>query len=408
MAGKRIILAYSGGLDTTCILRWLTLQGQEVVAYVADVGQVEDLAQVAANARRFGAVDVVIRQLQREMVTDYVLPAIAGNAVYEGRYLLGTALARPVIVKHQVQVAAACGAHAVAHGATGKGNDQVRFEFGYAALAPHLQVISPWKDPAFLQTFQGRADLIRFAQAQQLDIPVTLEKPFSTDENIMHKSYESGVLEDPMQRPPADMCTVCCELEATPDQEEIIDLDFADGVPVLLHNRSTGEQHSEPLALFSCLNALGARHGVGRLDLVENRFIGIKSRGIYETPGGTILHAAQRDLEGIAMDPQVQRLRDMLAPRLAETIYNGFWFSPEMRVMLAALRASLVGLTGLVRLQIFRGHARPIGRSSPRRLYDRSLASMDVAGGFNQADAAGFIRLHGLRLRAQAEGLDKL
>ena len=401
MATERVVLAYSGGLDTTCILRWLKLQGYAVVAYVADVGQVDDFEQVRRHAQRNGADDVVVHNLQRTFVVDYILPAIAGNAVYEGRYLLGTALARPAIAKDQVQVAADCGAQAVAHGATGKGNDQVRFEFGYAALGPGLKIISPWKDPAFFERFPGRSDLIRFAAEQKIDIPVSLEKPFSTDENLLHKSYESGILEDPMQQPPADMCTVCCNLEDAPAAAERIDIVFKDGVPVRVHNLDSDAVHTDPLALFVYLNALGARHGIGRIDIVENRFIGIKSRGIYETPGGTILHTAQRDLEGLAMDQQVQRVRDLLAPRLAEIIYNGFWFSPEMAVVLAAVRQSIRGLDGRVRLQLLRGNVRPIGRESPRRLYDQELASMDIAGGYNQADAAGFIRLHALRLRAQ-------
>ncbi len=400
MAQKTVVLAYSGGLDTSCILKWLKGAGMRVIAYVADVGQQDDFEQVRRNALSTGADDVVVVDLKREFVTDYIFPAIGGNAVYEGRYLLGTALARPVIAKHQVQVALHHGAEFVAHGATGKGNDQVRFEFAYAALAPSLGIISPWKDAAFLQQFKGRSDLIAYAKAQGIDIPVTLEKPFSTDENLMHKSYESGLLEDPMHAPPADMFTVCRNLADTPAQPDVIDITFTDGRPVAVHNAAAQRRETEPLALFTYLNALGAKHGIGRIDIVENRFIGIKSRGVYETPGGTILHAAHRDIEGIAMDQQVQRLRDMFSPKLAEIIYNGFWFSPEMDFLGAAIAKSQELIDGVVRLVLCHGNALPIGRSSPSSLYNRDLSSMDIEGDFNQADSAGFIRIHALRLKA--------
>jgi argininosuccinate synthase len=400
MAKKTVVLAYSGGLDTSCILKWLKLKGHTVIAYVADVGQQDDFDQVRKNALCTGADDVVVVDLKREFVTDYIFPAIGGNAVYENRYLLGTALARPVIAKHQVQVALHHHAAFVAHGATGKGNDQVRFEFAYAALAPRIEVISPWKDPQFLQQFKGRSDLIAYAKQQKIDIPVSLEKPFSTDENLMHKSYESGKLEDPMYCPEADMFTVCANLEDTPNTPEVIDIAFKDGVACRVTNQQTQHSVTEPLALFTYLNALGAKHGIGRIDIVENRFIGIKSRGVYETPGGTILHAAHRDIEGIAMDQQVQRLRDMFSPKLAEIIYNGFWFSPEMDFLSAAIRKSQELIDGVVRMGLFKGNARPLGRSSPSSLYNRDLSSMDIEGDFNQADSQGFIRIHAMRLKA--------
>ncbi|RYF11172.1 MAG: argininosuccinate synthase, partial [Deltaproteobacteria bacterium] len=292
------------------------------------------------------------------------------------------------------------GAQYVAHGATGKGNDQVRFEFAYAALAPTLGVISPWKDRTFLAQFKGRRDLIAYAKAEKIDIPVTLEKPFSTDENLMHKSYESGLLEDPMHRPDADMFTVCRDLRQAPDEPELIDITFKDGIPTAVALGEGGASHQEPLALFGCLNALGAKHGIGRIDIVENRFIGIKSRGVYETPGGTILHAAHRDIEGIAMDLEVQRLRDMFSPKLAQIIYNGFWFSPEMDFLSAAIAKSQELIDGRVRLCLYKGNAYPVGRSSPSSLYNRDLSSMDIEGEFNQEDSAGFIRIHALRLKA--------
>ena len=400
MADKTVVLAYSGGLDTSCILKWLKLKGLRVVAYIADVGQKDDFTQVKRNAEAVGADHVEVLDLKREFVKDYIFPAVGGNAVYEGRYLLGTALARPVIALHQVELARAEKAAFVAHGATGKGNDQVRFEFAYAALAPQLQVISPWKDPAFLQQFKGRTDLIEFARQQQINIPVTLQKSYSTDENLMHKSYESGSLEDPMFRPDKDMFTVCANLQDAPDEEDLLDIEFKNGMPVRVIHAQSGFAASDPLELFNYLNSIGAKHGIGRIDIVENRFIGIKSRGVYETPGGTILHVANRDIEGIAMDQQVQRLRDMLSPKLAEIIYNGFWFSPEMDFLRAAIAKSQELIDGVVRLSLYKGNVRPVGRKSPSSLYNRDLSSMDIEGNFNQADSAGFIRIHSLRLKA--------
>jgi argininosuccinate synthase len=400
MSQKTVVLAYSGGLDTSCILKWLKLKGYRVIAYVADVGQQDNFDQVRKNAEMTGADKVVVVDLKHEFVTDYIFPAIRGNAIYEGRYLLGTALARPVIAKHQVEVAVREKADYVSHGATGKGNDQVRFEFAYAALAPQLGVISPWKDPEFFGRFKGRTDLIQYAKEQSINIPVTLEKPYSTDENLMHKSYESGLLEDPMHRPDPGMFTVCKNLKDAPDEETLIELEFKDGTPVRLKNLSNGQQETEPLALFTYLNELGARNGVGRIDIVENRFIGIKSRGVYETPAGTILHVAHRDIEGVAMDHEVQRLRDMFSPKLAQIIYNGFWFSPEMDFLSAAINKSQELIDGVVVVSLYKGNAIAVGRQSPSSLYNRDLSSMDIEGDFNQADSAGFIRIHALRLKA--------
>ena len=337
MADKTVVLAYSGGLDTSIILKWLKLQGYRVVAYVADVGQQEDFDEVAQRAKATGADSVHVVDLNREFVTDYIFPAIAGGAIYERRYLLGTAIARPIIAKGQVEVALSEKATALSHGATGKGNDQVRFELAYAALAPKLEVVAPWKDPAFLAKFQGRSDLIHFAKEHNIEIPVTLEKPFSTDENLMHKSYESGVLEDPMKRPDKGTFTVCADPWDAPDKVTNIEIEFRDARAIRVKNLDDGHEETDPLALFKYLNKLGGENGIGRIDIVENRYIGIKSRGIYETPGGTILHVALRDLEGIAMDKQVQRLRDTLSPEYAAIIYNGFWFSPEMEFLSGAL-----------------------------------------------------------------------
>ncbi len=395
-----VVLAYSGGLDTSVILKWLELEGYRVVAYVADVGQEEDFDEVKRRAEATGASAVYVENLQREFVTDYIFPAIAGGAIYEGRYLLGTSLARPIIAKRHIEIAMKENADFVSHGATGKGNDQVRFELAYAALAPRIKVLAPWKMASFLEKFQGRTDLINFAKENGIEIPVTLEKPFSTDENLMHKSYESGILEDPMKRPDKDTFTVCVDPTQAPDEVTTIEIEFKDAYPVRVKNLNDGREETDPLALFQYLNEVGRKNGVGRIDIVENRYVGIKSRGIYETPGGTILYSALRDLEGIAMDKQVRRLRDMLSPEFAAIIYNGFWFSPEMDFLRGALEKAQAIIDGTVRMELYKGNATPIGRTSPSSLYDENLSSMDVSGGFDQQDSAGFIRINALRLIA--------
>jgi argininosuccinate synthase len=400
MASKRIALAYSGGLDTACILKVLQLRGYEVIAYVANVGQQEDFDEVAERARDTGAVDVFVEDLREEFLTDYVFPAIAGNAVYENRYLLGTALARPVIAKRHVEVAREAGATALAHGATGKGNDQVRFELAYAALAPRLEVVAPWKDPEFLRRFKGRQDLLAFVREHDIPVEATAEKPYSSDENLMHRSYEAGLLEDPAVPPPEDMFRLTRAPEDAPDTPAHIVVEFKDAVPIGVENLDDGTIHTEPLPLFTYLNEIGGTHGIGRVDMVENRFVGIKSRGVYETPGGTILHQALRDLEGIAMDREVLRLRDSLSPQFTQLIYNGFWFSPEMDFIRAAFAQSEQLIDGRVTLKLYRGNVTPQGRESHSSLYDRELSSMDVEGGYDQQDAAGFIRVNALRLKA--------
>ncbi len=398
MSAKKALLAYSGGLDTACILRYLCNQGYDVVAFLADVGQREDLATAAERAAAQGASAVVVADLREEFVGDFVFPAIAGNAVYENRYLLGTALARPLIAQHQVRTAQSCGAKFVAHGATGKGNDQVRFEFAYASLDPDISIISPWKDREFLNRFRGRQDLLRYAEEQGLDVEATASKPYSTDENIMHRSYEAGVLEDPQMAPPADMYQLTMSPLDAPDTPEDITIWFRDARPIALVE--DGTETTDPLQLFERLNDLGGRHGIGRIDIVENRFVGIKSRGVYETPGGTILHHALRDLEGVAMDREVQRLRDTLSPKFAELIYNGFWFSPEMDFIRNAFAKSEELIDGEVRLRLYKGNVIVLGRSSTSSLYDANLASMDLEGGYDATDAKGFIRVNSLRLKA--------
>jgi argininosuccinate synthase len=397
---EKVVLAYSGGLDTSCILKWLQEQGYEVVAFIADVGQRDDFEELRERALATGAVKVHVQDLREEFVTDFIFPAIAGNAVYENRYLLGTSLARPLIARRQVEIALDEGAPYVSHGATGKGNDQVRFELAYWALAPQIKVIAPWKTRTFLDRFQGRSDLIRFAAEHRIPVTATAEKPYSTDENLMHKSYESGVLEDPLHAPDEEMFTESRSPQAAPDRPLRLTIHFKDAIPIKVECLDDGTVQTRPLALFEYLNRVGGEHAIGRVDMVENRFVGIKSRGVYETPGGTILHRALRDLEGIAMDREVLHLRDSLAPRFAELIYNGFWWSPEMDFLRAAFTQAQKIIDGSVRLDLYKGNVIIRGRESPSSLYDKQLSSMDVEGGYNQVDAAGFIKLNALRLRA--------
>jgi argininosuccinate synthase len=397
---KRVVLAYSGGLDTACILKVLEERGWEVIAFVADVGQREDFDEITRRARATGAAEVVVSDLRREFVTDFIFPAVAGNAIYENRYLLGTSLARPLIARGQVEVARSKNATAVAHGATGKGNDQVRFELAYAALAPDLEIISPWKERAFLERFKGRQDLLAYARERGIEIEASAEKPFSMDENLMHRSYESGILEDPLTPAPEEMFKLTRTPLEAPDEPARLEIHFKDAIPQRVVDLESSTSLEDPLELFLYLNEIGGRHGVGRVDMVENRFVGIKSRGVYETPGGTILHQALRDLEGIAMDREVLRLRDSLSPKFTELIYNGFWFSPEMDFIRAAFAQSEELIDGRVRLDLYKGGVSIRGRESHSSLYDRELASMDVEGGYDQTDARGFIRINSLRLRA--------
>jgi len=392
-AVKRVCLAYSGGLDTSVILHWLIDRYDcEVVAYTADVGQEEELSGLPEKAVASGALDCVVRDLREEFVRDYVFPAIRGAAVYEGSYLLGTALARPLIAKHQVEVARETGCDAVAHGATGKGNDQVRFELTFRALAPELQVIAPWRE----WDLRSRTDCIAYCEKFGIPVSATLEKPYSTDRNLMHISFESGVLEDPWRAPSEDMFVLTRGLDETPDQPSELVLGFEQGTPVSID----GEQLS-PAALLTRLNRVAGEHGIGRVDMVENRFVGLKSRGVYETPGGTVLHAAHRALESITMDRDVMHERDRLAPRLAELIYNGFWFSPEMEALSAFVEASQANISGEARVRLYKGNVIVTGRRSPVSLYSEALSTMEDGGAedtYDQADAAGFIRLQGLRL----------
>lgn len=397
---KKVMLAYSGGLDTSVILKWLINKGYEVIAYVADVGQNDDFEAVREKALAIGASSVIIDDLKREFVTDFIFQAVKANAVYEDRYLLGTALARPLIARGQIEAASQYGADYVAHGATGKGNDQVRFELAYYALKPDIKVISPWKDPEFLSQFQGRSDMIRYAAGHRIPVKASISKPYSEDDNLMHISHEAGILEDPLYFAGKDILEKMVMPMDAPDKETHISITFKDGIPVKVTNKDDGSVYSDPLELFTYLNKLGGTNGIGLLDMVENRYVGIKSRGIYETPGATILYAAHKDIEGIAMDREVMRLRNMLAPVFAELVYNGFWFSPEMEFLKAAMDKSQEVIDGVVHMTLYKGNIIIEGRESPSSLYNKELSSMDIEGGFNQTDSLGFIRINAIRLMA--------
>ncbi len=399
---ERVILAYSGGLDTSVILKWLMLRGYEVIAYIADVGQRDDFDAAKDKALRSGASKVRVEDLKEEFVTDFIFPAFKANAMYESRYLLGTALARPLIAKRQIQLAMEEDAPYVAHGATGKGNDQVRFELAYYALHPTIKVLAPWKDREFLSYFKGRHELIEFARQHGIDVTATAEKPFSEDDNLLHISHEAGVLEDPEHVAGEDVYSRTTPPEQAPDAAGRIAITFKDGVPTRVENLDDGTVRTRPLELFQYLNELGSLHGIGRMDMVENRFVGIKSRGVYETPGGTILHIAHLDIEGIAMDREVMKLRNMLTAKLSELIYNGFWFSPEMDFLMAAMDKSQEVVDGTVFLKLYKGNVMAVARECSSSLYDRELSSMHIEGGFNQQDAEGFIRINALRLMAHS------
>ncbi len=400
MDKKKVVLAYSGGLDTSVILKWLEQQGYDVIAYVANIGQQEDFEEIQQKALRTGASKVYVEDLREEFVTDFIFPAIQGNALYEGRYLLGTSLARPLIAKKQIEIAYKEEAEYVAHGATGKGNDQVRFELTYYALNPKIKVISPWKTPEFLEQFQGRTDLLNYAEKMGIPVKASTQKPYSEDENLMHISHEAGILEDPLLRPSEDLFTLTVSPKEAPDEETIIEIEFKDGIPIKVTNKNDRTVKDNPLELFLYLNKLGGENGIGRVDMVENRYIGIKSRGVYETPGATILRVAHLDIEGIAMDKEVMHLRDMLMPKFAELIYNGYWFSPEMDFLLSAVKKAQEVIDGKVILSLYKGNVIPTGRESPTSLYNQDLSSMDIEGGFKQEDSRGFIEINAVRLKA--------
>ena len=390
----KVVLAYSGGLDTSVILKWLVEErGFDVIAFIADVGQGEDLEAARAKAERTGASKTIVRDLTAEFVADYIFPMIRANTVYEGSYLLGTSIARPVIAAHQVYVAREEGAQAVSHGSTGKGNDQVRFELTYAALAPDLEVVAPWRE----WSFGSRSDLIAYAEKHGIPTGVTKDKPYSMDRNILHLSFEGGILEDPWAEPPRSTYVLAVPPEEAPNEPEEVLVGFEDGNAVTVN----GERLT-PAALLTKLNEIGGRHGVGRVDLVENRYVGIRSRGVYETPGGSILLAAHRAVESMTLDREVLRDRDALMPRYAQLVYNGFWFAPERRALQALVDEGQKGVTGEARLKLLKGSIRVTGRRSPVSLYDAALATFEADSVYKQADATGFIRLNALRLAQRA------
>tara|TARA_B100000427_G_scaffold325749_1_gene333157 strand:- start:774 stop:2024 length:1251 start_codon:yes stop_codon:yes gene_type:complete len=400
MKKEKVVLAYSGGLDTSIILKWLVNKGFEVICFIGDVGQSDDFDLVKEKAIKLGASKVHIKDLQEEFIVDYIFPALQGNALYEGRYLLGTSLARPVLAKAQIDLANEEGATIVSHGSTGKGNDQVRFELSYYALAPDIKVLAPWKNTEFLNQFKGRDDLLDYAKKWSIPVTASKNSPYSEDENIMHISHEAGELENPETRPEESVFSLTNSIANSDENESLIEIHFKNGIPTKVKNMDDGKTISGALNLFRYLNELGNRHGIGRVDMVENRFIGIKSRGIYETPGATILWEAHRDLEGIAMDKEVMHIRDMLIPKFSELIYNGFWFSPEMDFLLTAINKSQEAVDGKVKLALIKGNVITIGRESPSSLYDKDLSSMNVEGGFDATDSTGFININAIRLKA--------
>lgn len=386
-----IVLAYSGGLDTSIILKWLTVEHKaEVIAYVADLGQGEDIEEIREKAIKTGASKVFVEDLKEEFVKDFVYPAIKSNAIYEGTYLLGTSLARPLIAKRQVEIAQQEKAFAVSHGATGKGNDQVRFELTFYALDPHIKVIAPWRE----WDLRSRNDLIKFAESNGIEVPVTKEKPYSCDRNLMHVSYEGGVLEDPWTEPPESMFEMTVSPENAPNEPTFMEIEFEKGEPVGVDGRKL-----TPVKLLSELNEVAGKNGIGRVDIVENRFVGMKSRGVYETPGATLLHVAHRAVESLTMDREVMHLRDSLVPKISELIYYGLWYAPEMEMLMAAVADSQKNVYGVARLKLYKGNVTVVGRRSPKSLYSQDLATFEEDEIYEQSDATGFIKLNALRLK---------
>lgn len=403
---EKVVLAYSGGLDTSVILVWLVQKGFDVICFCANVGQGdEDYEAIKAKALKCGASKIFIEDLRAEFVTGYIFPAVKCNAIYESRYLLGTSIARPCIAKAQVQIAQQEGAKYLAHGATGKGNDQVRFELCAQALDATLKTIAPWRDAEFIEQFKGRSDLLAYAAKHGIHVDATPKAPYSLDANLFHTSYESGMLEDPMTPPVKDMFRMTVDPEDAPDAPTFLRIEFKDGIPVKIINKNDSTTHTEPLALFTYLNEVAGANGVGRIDIVENRFVGIKSRGCYETPAGTVLREAHLDLEGITMDREVMRIRDTMTAEFARLCYYGFWYAPEMELVMNSIDFSQRNITGAVEIKLYKGNCIIVGRESPCALYSADLASMDIDDGgksleYNPMDSQGFIRINAVRLRA--------
>ncbi|MHB8830289.1 MAG: argininosuccinate synthase [Syntrophales bacterium] len=393
---KKVVLAYSGGLDTSVILKWLLeTYNCEVICFAADVGQKEELSGLREKALNTGASKIYIDDLKEEFAKDFVFPALRANAIYEGTYLLGTSLARPLIAKRQLEIAKLEGADAVCHGATGKGNDQVRFEMTYLALNPAINIIAAWRDDNW--KFDSRSSMLDYAEKHGIPLPLTREKPYSSDRNLLHISHEGGILEDPWAEPNEDMFVLSVSPEKAPDKPTYIEIGFEDGIPV-----SVDGVAMQPAVLLDHLNEIAGKNGIGRVDMVENRFVGMKSRGVYETPGGTVLWAAHRAVESIAMDREVMMLRDSLLPKYAQLVYNGFWFSPEMKVMQRFVDETQENVTGTARLKLYKGNCIVVGRKSPFSLYSEDVATFEKDRVYNQKDATGFIRLNALRLKIMA------
>jgi len=390
---KKIVLAYSGGLDTSVAIHWLREKyGSEVIAFCADLGQGEDLEDIKEKALKTGAARVYVKDLREEFVKDYIFPMLRANAVYEGSYLLGTSIARPLIAKSQIEIAELEGADAVAHGATGKGNDQVRFELSYYALKPDIKVIAPWRE----WQFSSRQSLIEYSEQHGIPVTATAGKPYSIDRNLFHISYEGGILEDPWKEPPEYLYTMISPPEKAPDRPEYIEISYEGGNPVALNNGKLA-----PAVLLERLNFLAGEHGIGRIDIVENRYVGMKSRGVYETPGGTMLHCAHKAVESITLDREILHLRDAIVTRYAELIYYGYWFSPERNTLQNLIDDVQRDVTGTVRVKLYKGNCYVVGRKSPRSLYSPELATFEAEDVYNQSDADGFIKLNALRLRIQ-------
>jgi argininosuccinate synthase len=401
---EKVVLAYSGGLDTSVIVRWLTEEGYDVVCFCANVGQSDDYDALNAKARNAGAIKTIVKDLTNEFVRDFVYPAVAWNAQYEGRYLLGTSLARPVIAKHMVEVAKKEGAKIIAHGATGKGNDQIRFELTAYALLPDVKIIAPWRDPAFNSVIKGRKEAIDYAKEHNIPIPVSKKEPWSNDENLLHISYEAGELEDPARKPRDSMYKLTKPVKQVKAAAQKVTVDFVEGLPVAVNGKKL-----KPNKLLEALNELGYKHGVGRIDIVESRFVGMKSRGVYETPGGSILLAAHQDLETMTVSRDLLATKNQLAVRFSQMAYNGFWYCEEMDALQAFLDSSQRHVTGRVHLELYRGNIIVTGRESTHSLYDEMIASMDDDGGaYDQQDATGFIRLQALPLRVAAKRAQRL
>ncbi len=399
---EKIILAYSGGLDTSVILKWLSNKGFDVIAYVADVGQKEDFKAVEEKAYATGASKVYIEDLKKPLVTDYIFPALKANTIYEGTYMLGTSLARPIIAKKHIEIAKKEGTKYVAHGATGKGNDQVRFEFGYYMNMPDVKIISPWKDEEWLSQFEGRSDMLKYAEENGIPVKATTKKPYSEDENLIHISHEAGILEDPSKRCPEDVYSLTLSPEKANDKETILSIVFKDGTPLSVTNENDGTVVTDPVEMILYLNKMGHDNAIGRVDMVENRFIGIKSRGVYETPGCEILWKAHHNLEGLTMDKEAMHLRDMLSPKYAELIYNGYWGAPEFNMLTAMFEQSQKFVTGKATVALYKGNVINAGIESDYSLYNEDLGSMDKAGGYHPIDCKGFININAIRLMASS------